>query len=138
LRNLVGLGPRFRALHDVVPKDFDVYFGTGYMFERDAISAVPGATGPQNQSIQIWHRWNNYLTVQWEVDTRTTLATTLYVQPAFNGFGDVRLLSETLLTFKVSKVLAAGVSGTVRCDSEPPTAVLPTDTEIKNTLTLTL
>ncbi len=60
------------------------------------------------------------------------------MQPALTDFGDVRLLSETLLTFKVSKAFAAGISGTVRYDSEPPTAVLPTDTEIKNTLTLTL
>lgn len=138
LRNLFGIGPRFRVLPDVAPKSFDVFVGTAYMFERDAITAVPGATGPQNQSIQIWHRWSNYLTVQWEIDPRAIIATTMYVQPAFNDFGDVRLLSETLLTFKITKIFAAGIAGSVRYDSEPPTAVLPTDTEIKNTLTLTL
>jgi putative salt-induced outer membrane protein YdiY len=138
VRNLVGTGPRVRVLHDVVPKAFDVYCGTGYMFERDDISALVGATGPQNQTIQVWHRWNNYVAVAWEVDTRTTCATTFYLQPAFNAFADVRLLSETVLTFKVSKMFAAGVAGSVRYDSEPPTSVLPVDTEIKNTLTLTL
>jgi putative salt-induced outer membrane protein YdiY len=138
LRTLFGVGPRFRVLPDVAPKSFDVFVGTAYMFERDAITAVPGATGPQNQRIQIWHRWSNYLTLQWEIDPRAIIATTMYVQPAFNDFGDVRLLSETLLTFKVTKMFAAGIAASVRYDSEPPTAVLPTDTEIKNTLTLTL
>jgi putative salt-induced outer membrane protein YdiY len=138
LRNLFGTGPRFRVLPDVAPKTFDVFVGTGYMFERDEITAVPGATGPQNRSLQIWHRWSNYLTVEWQIDERAIVATTMYVQPAFNDFRDVRLLSETLLTFKVTKSFAAGIAASVRYDSEPPTAVLPTDTEIKNTLTLTL
>jgi hypothetical protein len=138
LRNLFGIGPRFRVLHDVIPKDFDVFLGTAYMFERDAITATVGATGPQNQAIQTWHRWSNYLTIQWEIDERAILATTAYIQPALNDFGDVRVLSETLLTFKVSKSFSAGISGSVHYDSEPPTGVLPTDTEVKNTLTLTL
>jgi hypothetical protein len=143
LRNLFGIGLRLRVLPDVEPKSvepksFDVFVGAAYMFERDAITAVPGATGPQNQSIQIWHRWSNYVTLQWEIDPRAIIATTTYVQPAFNDFGDVRVLNETLLTFKVTKMFAAGIACSVRYDSEPPTAVLPTDTEIKNTLTLTL
>ncbi len=40
LRNLFGIGPRARLFHDVIPKDFDVYAGTGYMFERDAITPL--------------------------------------------------------------------------------------------------
>ena len=137
LRNLFGVGPRFRVVHGVLEKDFDVFAGTAYMFERDAITAVAGSTGPQNQSTQVWHRWSNYLTVQWRVDDRTALGTTLYVQPAITDFRDVRLLSETLLAFKVTKLFSAGIAATIRYDSEPPTGVLPTDTEIKNTLLLT-
>jgi hypothetical protein len=137
LRNLVGIGPRFRVLHDVIPKEFDVFLGTAYMVERDAITAVVGSTGPQNQSIQVWQRWSNYLTVSWEIDPRAIVATTMYVQPAFTDFGDVRLLSDTLLTFKLTKVFSAGIAASIRYDSEPPTGVLPTDTEVKNTLLLT-
>jgi hypothetical protein len=152
LRNLLGVGPRFRVAHALVgdglpvahdgtwstPENFDVYVGTAYMFERDAIAPAPGSTGPQNQAIQIWHRWSNYVTVQWEPDDRVILATTMYAQPALNDFGDVRLLSDTLLTFKVTKVLAASVAGSVRYDSEPPSGVLTTDTEVKSILSLTL
>jgi hypothetical protein len=151
LRNLVGVGPRFRLVHALLgdgvpvvhdgallaPENFDVFAGTAYMFERDAIAPAPGSTGPQNQAIQIWHRWSNYVTVQWEPDDRVILATTMYVQPALNGFGDLRVLSDTLITFKVTKVLAASMAGSVRYDSEPPTGVLTTDTEIKSILSLT-
>jgi hypothetical protein len=137
LRNLFGAGARFRVLHDLVPKDFDVFVGTGYMLERDAITAVVGSTGARNQSLQIWHRWSNYATATWEIDPRAVLSTTIYVQPAFTDFGDVRLLSETLFTFKVTKIFGAGIACTVRYDSEPPTGVLPTDTEVKNTLLVT-
>jgi hypothetical protein len=159
LRNLFGVGPRFRVIHTAPPapaaaagatpeaakaaaasaaaQSFDVYAGTSYMFERDAIAPQAGAVGPEDRRIQVWHRWNNYVTVQWEMDPRAILATTIYVQPAFNDFGDVRLLSETLLTFKVTKVFTAGIAASVRYDSEPPTGVLTTDTEIKNTLALT-
>lgn len=137
LRNLFGLGPRFRVLHGALAKEFDVYLGTAYMLERDAITAEVGATGPQNQSIQVWHRWSNYVSIQWTVDERVTLGTTMYVQPALTDFGDVRLLNETLCTFKITKVFSAGLSGVIRYDSEPPTGVLPTDMEVKNSLLLT-
>ncbi len=137
LRNLFGIGPRFLVLRDILLPDFDVFVGTAYMFERDAITPVPGSLGAQNQSTQVWHRWSSYLTLQWAIDPRAILATTMYVQPAITDFRDVRVLSETLLTFKVTKVLSAGVAGSVRYDSEPPTGVLPTDTEIKNTLVVT-
>jgi hypothetical protein len=165
LRNLFGVGPRARLAHVVADEGpseeaklpaaanpspeaqraathaptetFDVYVGTAYMLERDAIVPVVGATGPENRSIQVWQRWSNYLTLQWQIDPRAILATTMYVQPAFTDFTDVRLLSETLMTFKITKVFATGVSGVVRYDSNPPTGVLTTDAEVKNTLTVT-
>ncbi len=107
------------------------------MFERDAISAEAGSTGPENQAIQIWHRWSNYLTLEWQIDPRAIIAATAYVQPAFDHFGNVRILSDTLFTFRVTKVFTAGVAASVRYDSEPPTDVLRTDGEIKNTLAVT-
>jgi putative salt-induced outer membrane protein YdiY len=139
LRNLFGVGPRFRVLHleGELAKDFDVYAGTAYMLERDAISPEVGAVGRTNQSIQIWHRLSTYVTVQWQVDERAVLSTTLYVQPAFDDVHDVRLLSDTLLTFKISKTFSSGIAASVRYDSEPPTAVLTTDAEVKSTLALT-
>jgi hypothetical protein len=131
LRNLFGIGPRFQIVHTAAPHDFDVYVGTSCMFERDAIRVAPGAP---DESVQLWQRWNTYATVQWQMDERVILATTLYVQPAIPDYGSVGVLSESVATFKVTTVLTASISGSVRYDSAPPTDVKTTDTEIKNTL----
>jgi hypothetical protein len=149
LRNLFGVGPRvrlFRATDNTKEENaniktptqtFDMFVGTAYMFERDVITAQVGATGPENQNIQIWHRWSNYLTLQWQIDPRAIISTTMYVQPAFNQFSNVRLLNESILTFALTKLFAAGITATVRYDSQPPSGVQPTDIEIKNTLAVT-
>jgi hypothetical protein len=150
VRNLVGAGPRANVVHvetfdpsargpaaKVPVSTLDVYLGTAYMFERDAISVVPGATGFQNQAIQVWHRWSSYLTFQWQIDPRAIVSTTLYVQPVFYAMSNVRVLSDTLFTFHITKVFAAGVATSVRYDSDPPTGVLRADGEVKNTLSVT-
>ncbi len=134
LRSLLGIGPRFQIVHTAVPQDFDVYLGTSYMLERDAIKVAPGAP---DESVQLWQRWNTYATVQWQVDERVIVATTLYAQPAIPDYGNVRVLSESIATFKITKLLTASISGTVRYDSAPPTDVKTADAEIKNTLALT-
>jgi hypothetical protein len=134
IRNLAGLGPRFRVLHLVTPEELDVFYGTAYMFERDVISVAPGAT---DANVQTWNRWSNYVTVQWQLDERVILASTIYVQPALDDWSNVRVLDETLFTFKVTKLLAASIAGTVRYDSAPPTEVKRTDTEVKSSLSLT-
>ena len=165
LRSLVGVGPRVRVAHVAVydgpneearlpaaanpsaaaqkaathapTETFDVYFGTAYMLERDVIVPVVGATGEENRRVQVEHRWSNYLTLQWQIDPRAIVATTMYVQPVLTDFSNVRLLSETLMTFKITKVFTTGISGVVRYDSDPPTGVLTTDAEIKNTFAVT-
>jgi putative salt-induced outer membrane protein YdiY len=149
-RNLFGVGPRARVAHletfdarargpaaKTPLETFDVFLGTAYMFERDAISPVAGATGPENQTIQVWHRWSSYVTVQWQIDPRAVLATTIYAQPVFNMPQNVRILSDTLLTFRITKVFSAGIAASIRYDSEPPTGVLPADVEVRNTLAVT-
>jgi putative salt-induced outer membrane protein YdiY len=131
LRNLVGVGPRFRVLH---ADTFDVFLGTAFMLERDVIDVAPGAADRRDFLIA---RSSTYVTAHWDVDPRVVLATTMYVQPAFRDLSNVRLLSETLFTFKITKLLAASVAATVRYDSAPPSNVKTTDTEIKNALSLT-
>jgi hypothetical protein len=149
LRNLFGVGPRmrlFRATDNTKQENrdvktptqtFEMFVGTAYMFERDVITAQVGSTGPENQNIQIWHRWSNYVTLQWQIDPRAIISTTMYVQPAFNEFSNVRLLNESILTFSLTKLFAAGITATIRYDSQPPSGVEPTDIEIKNTLSVT-
>ncbi|HEY2516712.1 MAG TPA: DUF481 domain-containing protein [Polyangiaceae bacterium] len=136
-RSLWGLGPRFRALHVLTPEELDVYLGSSYMLEQDIITGEPGTPYASTQTTQIWHRWSQYVTVQWQLDSRVILATTLYVQPAFDDFTDVRVLCDTLMTFKVTNRLSASIAASVRYDSQPPAGVQTTDTEVKNTLAVT-
>ena len=149
LRDLVGCGPRFRVAHvpgapppatkegaaaPSTPDEFDVYVGTSYMYERDAIAVAPGAPDANRQ---VWNRWSSYVSVQWQADARMIFATTLYVEPAIPDYGNVLVLSDSVATFKVTKRLAASLSASVRYNSAPPTEVQTTDVEIKNTLLLT-
>jgi len=130
LRTLFGVGPRFRVLH---ADTFDVYAGTAYMIERNVIAVAPGASDANEIVLA---RLSNYVTAHWDIDTRVVLATTLYVQPQISDFSNTRVLSENVFGFKVTKVLTASISGTVRYDSAPPSDVKTTDTEIKNSLSL--
>lgn len=131
LRDLVGAGPRFGLYQS---KELDVYVGTGYMLEHDAINIVPGSP----DRADYWqHRWNNYASVSYRLDTRVTLAETFYLQPRFDDFTDVRMLDEAALVFKITPVLSAAITGTFHFDSTPPTGVLTTDLDIKNALALT-
>ena len=138
-RYLLGTGPRLTLLHADGGRGetFDAHLGTAYMFERDEINPEPGSSGDENRSVQVWNRWSSYVTLAWQMDPRAAVATTLYVQPAIGAWGNVRMLSDTAFAFKISKAFSTGVTASIRYDSEPPTGVVPTDLEIKNTLALT-
>jgi Protein of unknown function, DUF481 len=131
LRDLAGVGPRV-ALYQ--SKELDLYVGTGWMVEHDAIDVLPGSNDLADYYAQ---RWNNYVSVSYELDTRISVGSTAYVQPRWNDFGDFRVLEETAVTFKVTKVLSASILGDYHYDSRPPTGVLSTDVEIKNVLSVT-
>jgi hypothetical protein len=131
LRDLVGLGPRI-ALYK--SKTFDAYVGTGWMVEHDAIDILPGSNDLADYYA---HRWNNYASLDYTMDTRISVATTLYVQPRWNDFGDFRVLEETAVVFKITTILAASITGDYHYDSRPPTGVVSTDLEIKNVLSVT-
>jgi hypothetical protein len=132
LRNLLGVGPRVAV---VLHPNVDLFVGTAYMLERDVIDVAPGASDERDQ---LAHRSSTYVSAHLTLDERITLATTTYVQPKLDDFSNVRLLSESAVIFKVTDVLSASLHFNVRYDSDPPTAVLPTDTELKNSLRLSL
>jgi hypothetical protein len=131
LRDLVGVGPRFAIYQS---KDFDVYFGTGWMVEHDTIDVLPGSN---DRADYYAHRWNNYVSINYQLDTRVTFASTLYAQPRWNDFSDVRMLEETALIFKITKVLSAAITGSYHYDSQPPAGVKTTDIDVKNVLSVT-
>lgn len=127
-RELVGSGPRIAIIQG---PQFELFLGTAYMLEYETINVQPGATDATNI---LAHRWSTYLSLSFLQDDRFSASTTTYIQPRFDRFADFRLLNETALVVEINKLLATKLSVSVRSDSAPPTGVVPTDVEVKNSL----
>jgi putative salt-induced outer membrane protein YdiY len=126
VRELAGTGPRFVLADE---EDIRLAVGTSYMFEFERIAVAPGAP---DRAETISHRWNNYFSATVRPDDQVRGVATVYVQPRFDDFGDVRVLFETSIITDVTKRLGLRVIATVRHDTQPPTLVKRTDIEIKN------
>lgn len=126
LRELLGLGPRFVLAEE---EDFRLAYGTSWMLEYERIAVAPGAN--DNPDI-LAHRWNNYFSAMVRPDDRVRAVATIYVQPRFDEWDDVRVLFETAVQSDLTKVFGLKVLATIRHDTQPPTAVKRTDLEVKN------
>lgn len=130
LRELVGLGPRF-VLHD--EEALRIAVGTAYMLEYERIN-VP--TGAPDDRETIAHRSSNYATATWKIDKTVRMTGTVYVQPRFDLWSDLRVLLESAVQTDLGKRLALKLLVMVRYDSAPPTTVKSTDVEVKNAFVL--
>ncbi len=131
LRELVGIGPRFR-LFDA--DTLQAFVATAYMLEHTQLG--DDVTPPSRPATV--HRSSSYLTFSWLVDERVTLVSTTYYQPRFDEPSDHRLFSQLSGDFAVTGVLKAGMSLSMRYDSLPPGGVESTDWSVVNTLGLEL
>lgn len=131
VRDLYGAGLRFELVDE---DDLAVFVGTTYLFEHEIVEAVPGSRTYDD----IAHRTSNYAGVNLRVAPILDLSTVTYAQPRIDQPLDFRILSETLVTFTISKLLAARVSGSLWYDNRPPLDVRDYDLEIKNTLVVKL
>jgi hypothetical protein len=131
IRDLYGAGLRFIIHED---KDLEVFAGTTYLLEHEVIGAVPGFGGTNN----LWHRSSDFFGFNFNVTELVSASSVIYVQPRFDRPLDFRILSDSLVNFTITKLLAAGVSGTVWYDNRPPQGVHTYDLTIKNTLTIKL
>jgi hypothetical protein len=132
IRNLAGTGPRIALYQD---KQLGIFAGAAYMIERDVYDLTAGA--PVLQTLT-YSRLNVYLSAHATLSDGIDAVTTTYVQPRTLDPGDVRIQSESGFVFKVTKAFSTAISFTAHYDSNPPPGVLPTDTELKNVLTLSL
>ncbi len=132
IRDLVGTGPRFTLYDD---GRFGLFLGVGAMWERDVYDLAPG--GPDAR-LQTAARMNAYLAAHATLSNGIDAVTTTYVQPRATDPSDIRILSESGFIFKISTWLSTAISFVGHYDSNPPPGVLPTDTELKNAVTLTL
>ena len=126
IRTLVGAGVRVAP---ILHKKFELYVGTGYMFEYEELSDVD-TTVDDHPEITKYHRWTSYVSCRLMITKWLVAANTIYIQPRFRDFGDYRLLESFMLVFKVYKSLRLLQVLTVAYDSRPPAHIYDWDTAI--------
>lgn len=131
VRDLYGAGLRFEIVRE---DDLEVFAGSTYLFEHEVLESVPGS--PTYDAFH--HRSSNYAGVNLRAAPLVDLSSVTYAQPRFDRPLDFRVLSETIVSFAITKVLAARVSATLWYDSRPPFSVRPYDLEVKNSLVVKL
>jgi hypothetical protein len=132
IRNLLGTGPRFAAYED---KQVGIFLGLAYMLETDVYDLGPGATRDRTP---VYSRFSSYLSAHATLSDGVEAVTTTYVQPRVEDPSDIRIGSDSGFIFKFTKIFSTGITFTAHYDSKPVPGVLPTDTELKNVLTLAL
>ncbi|MEM8897736.1 MAG: DUF481 domain-containing protein [Bacteroidota bacterium] len=108
-RFLQGIGPRFR----LVENDSTRFFvGVLYMYEHEEIS--------EGAEFNRHHRMSSYLTVGYAFSKIFSVDHITYYQPRIDFLDDYRIVTETILGFKVSKHLSFQASFNLLYDSSPP------------------
>jgi len=123
IRTLVGAGVRVAV---VLHKKFELFVGTGYMFEYEELSDVDEAD--PHPDVTKYHRWTSYVSFRLLITKWLTIANTMYIQPRFRDFGDYRFLESFSLMFKVYKALSLQQVLDVAFDSRSPWHIYPWDT----------
>jgi hypothetical protein len=129
-RGLLGGGVRFTLARWNGTR---IWFGTAYMFEREHLDLPAGSIHPARTS---YHRWSNYLSSRLRLSDNAGVVWTLYAQPRFDDFGDVRVLADTRLVTGVAGPAALMVSFLVRWDSRPPDEIEGLDTALRTGIRL--
>ncbi len=112
-RVLFGLGPRFVPFND---GQFSLSLGTDWMLEYEALDAarivrpLPADT--------LVHRWSSYLALVYATD-RLRMSSTTYLQPRFDRFRDLRLMSEATLDVTLIEPISIRLTLRLRWDSMP-------------------
>ena len=127
LRELVGTGPRMRAIHHEV---FELFFGSSYMIENSQLDSIDA--DPEGQGT--FERWSNYVAATFNPDERIVISTVNYVQPRIDRFSDYKILSVSGVDFKITKRLHSRVDATARYESRAPSDVRQVDLELKSSL----
>lgn len=126
VRTLVGAGVRVAP---ILHEKFELYVGTGYMFEYEELSDVD-TTVDDHPEVTKFHRWTSYMSFRFLISKWVTIANTTYIQPRFRDFGDYRFLESFSLIFKVYKSLHLMQFFNVAYDSRPPAHIFAWDTAV--------
>lgn len=129
VRALAGTGVRADLIHS---KPLMLWIGSGYMLEFTELTSIPGSLDPPNT---LEHRWTNYVNLRLALlKDRLFIQNTVYAQPRFDKFKDVRILEDFGILAQVSERFGIGTKLTVLHDSAPPQGVKKTDLRLASTL----
>ncbi len=132
-RILAGAGVRLYLLRN---RSTLSYVGSAYMLEREQIEVAPGAN---DRAEQINHRWTNYATLRIDpLSGRLVAQNTIYAQPRFDRFRDLRVLNTLEVMAAVTEAMSIGTTLSVLYDSEPPSDVEQVDVRIQSNIRFTL
>ena len=124
LRALVGTGLRFN-LHQT--KKYKFYLGTTLMYEHE--NSVDEIENVHNDI-----RTSTYFSFKIKANNNIALASSNYVQPLINDFSDFRILSETVVLFKIFKNLKFTTSFNYLFDAFPVKSVARVQYKLSNGL----
>jgi len=125
LRTLVGTGLRFQIYQAEKQK---IYFGLSYMYEYNEIEIVS-----EQVSLFHDHRMSIYLSASIKpFSENVKITNTTYYQPTLNNFSEVRLSSQTALTFMLSKRLKFSTIFSIANDTRVPENVPATYYSVRN------
>lgn len=102
--------------------------GTSWMYEYEERTT---STNAEETPFKRVHRWNNYIVCRYGGIPHIVVANTLYIQPRFDVWADVRLLDEGLVVLEISKAFSITNSLTYRFDNIPPSGVQSSDLSLK-------
>ena len=132
LRTLVGVGARFTLADSEL---FALYYGASYMYEHLSLNASISDSLVRPAQV---HRMNNYAALLIVLEPgRAALANTIYCQPRFDDFTDLRLLDVLSLDVSVTGRISASLQATLRYESPVPHPLKHADLTVRNMLGVT-
>lgn len=120
-RFLTGAGVRFTLTKD---SKFRAFAGVLPMYEFEEID---DASSTINKAVRI----SQYLNMSLELSENSSVYTTTYFQPVWDGWSDARLHNETKLEFDITDKLNFNVTNTFSWDAEPPLGAPERKLELK-------
>ena len=127
VRAISGAGLRLAVVNG---RHVTLAVAAAYMLEYERLAA---GMFPDSGAATLDHRLSTYAVVAVNAGW-LLVAHTVYAQPRFDDFADVRMLGDSSLSLTVSKHLAVRFSVTLMLDTRPPAGVLPIDSDVKSTL----
>ncbi len=124
-RLLIGSGMRFVV---AAGETAELALGVTGMYEREKlVSTGELIETPRN---------SDYIALRLAANDNITLSNTVYVQPAFDDIGDIRVLDNLEISAALSTWLEITLSLEYRYDSDPPDDIKEYDLSLENGLTV--